>query len=74
MVIPAMKLFKVFSKAIEIVICLGVGIALIVGSIYAVANGVAIVGSGPDAALYSLIVWMILVQVGTLCIAYPFDW
>ena len=69
-----MKLSKVFSKTIEIVICLGTGIALLVGSVYAVANGVTIVGSGPDAALYSLVVWMILVQVGALCIAYPFDW
>ena len=68
-----MKLPRALTKAIEFVICLGIGIALITGSVNAVANGVPILGNGPDAALGSLIVWMILVQVGALCIAYPFD-
>ena len=73
MVSPAMQLPKALSKAIEIVLCLGAGLALIIGSVYAIDNGVAIVGSGPDAALGSCIVWLPLALVGAILIRLPFD-
>lgn len=64
---------KALTKAVEIVLCVGGGFTLIIGSVYAIHNGVAILGSGPDAALASCIVWLILAFAGVVCIRLPFD-
>ena len=70
---PTIHLPKALAKAVEIVVCVGGGFTLIIGSVYAIHNGVAILGSGPDAALASLLVWMLLAFAGVICIRLPFD-